>query len=111
MPNDCPLCRIVTETVRINVLGMEFHYRNDDPNEMIFYKDDIVTICRTKNLKGHKERIMVIYNHHSRKIEDWMERYAISKVLEVAKQVFNQSHSLAEIFVVMDSTFASIKDH
>ena len=72
------------------------------------YQDDYITILDTKNLKGHKRRIMVVWNihndlHYSSKNLDYM----LNQLEGVGKLVFDYAHK----FIIMDTTFAIIRDH
>ena len=86
---DCSLCEAV------------------DKEEAIF-RDDLITVLETKNLKGHKRRIMAIWNKHNdlhftSQNLDWLtERLELE-----GRNVFHYAHK----FIIMDSTFATIRDH
>ena len=86
---DCPLCVAV------------------DKEETI-YSDDKVKILETKNLKGHKRRIMVIWTKHN---DITLKRidfdYMADKLEEIGKQAFSYTYK----FVIMSSKFATIRDH
>ena len=76
--------------------------------EKPIYADDYITIMETKNLKGHKRRIMVCWNihndyHYSSKNQDYM----LNKLEEIGKQVFDYTYK----FVIMTTKFAAIRDH
>lgn len=76
--------------------------------EEAIYKDDYVTVLNTKNLKGHKRRIMIVWNkhndyHYSSKNQDYM----IRNLENIGKNVFEY----ASKFIIMDTTFATIRDH
>ncbi len=84
---DCPLCNL--------------------EKNLIIYKDDIVTVCETKNKKGHKRRIMVVYNKHSDKVPGWVEDWAIRVLEKIGKEVFNYTYK----FVILSPRFGSVPQH
>ena len=72
------------------------------------YKDDKITILETNNLKGHKRRIMAIWNthndlHFTSDAQDYMTR----KLSLIGMGEFYYAHK----FIIMDTTFATIRDH
>ena len=76
--------------------------------EKPIFQDDYITIMETKNLKAHKRRIMVVWNvhndyHYSSKNQDYM----IDKLVEIGKEAYSYAHK----FIIMDTTFATIRDH
>jgi hypothetical protein len=75
--------------------------------ENMFYKDGSFIVLRTKNLKGHRERIMIVYREHEHTISCKEFKHALDIVSLVGKRVFSYTPK----FVVMDSTFATINDH
>lgn len=75
--------------------------------EKIFYQDDYFVVMRTKTLKGHKERIMIVAKPHVHTLTAFEEDAAISILERVGRKIF----VYAPKFVVMDSTFATIKEH
>ena len=87
--NGCPLCNLKLE------------------DEVIHGEYGPFLVLRTKDLKGHKERIMIVYKEHVHRI-NWKEYdAAIEFLIEVGKRVFNYTPK----FVIMDSTFATITEH
>lgn len=87
MNQTCPLCKLEPELVR--------------------YRDQLVTVVDTLNKKGHRERIMVVYNRHSKEIPKEHETHAMDVLEEIGKEVFEYTYK----FVILDSTYGSIKDH
>jgi len=87
--NDCPLCNLETN------------------KEIVFYEDDLIVILQTKKLKGHRKRIMVVWKEHYTNIPDSQYMYALVKLVDVGKKVFNYTPK----FVVMEGTFQAIKHH
>ena len=75
--------------------------------EKIYYDDTSFLVLRTKDLKGHKERIMVVYKPH----EHTLPYRAIERALDLLSEVGRKVFSYAPKFVVMDTTFATINDH
>lgn len=90
MKSECPLCKL------------------DLSEEKVFYRDDFFVVIRTKDLKGHKERIMIVSMAHVRLPTMSREIDVAVEILErIGRRVFNY----APKFVIMDSTFATIKQH
>lgn len=90
MSDKCPLCEL------------------DLSKEKVFYRDDFFVIVRTKDLKGHKERIMIASMTHVRLPAMSNEVDVAVSILErVGRQVFKHEPK----FIIMDSTFATIKQH
>jgi len=85
----CPLCEL------------------DFSKEKVYFRDAYMAILRTKSLKGHRERIMVTAIQHWGKVSKRFYNYAVRRLIEVGMEVF----SYTSRFVVMDGTYASIKDH
>ena len=75
--------------------------------EKIYYDDTSFLVLRTKDLKGHKERIMVVYKPH----EHTLPYRAIERALDLLSEVGRKVFSYAPKFVIMDTTFATINDH
>jgi hypothetical protein len=67
----------------------------------------VFLVLRTKDLKGHRERIMIVSKEHVHSIKYLLYEIALKIAEEVGKKAF----SYAPKFVIMDSTFASIKEH
>ncbi len=84
---ECPLCNL--------------------EDELTIYKDDKITICETKNRKGHRRRIMVVYNKHVRQVSEDIREYALKKLEEIGREVFSYTYK----FVLLDSTYGSIPEH
>jgi hypothetical protein len=85
----CPLCEL------------------DLKKEKIYYEDRSFIILRTENLKGHKERIMVVHKRHEHTIPYNAYEHALNMLSRIGRKVF----SYAPKFVIMDTTFATINDH
>lgn len=85
----CPLCRL------------------DLKKEKIYYDDRSFLVLRTKDLKGHKERIMVVYKQH----EHTIPYKALERALDLLSDIGRKVFSYTPKFVVMDATFATINDH
>ncbi|MEM2104100.1 MAG: hypothetical protein QW717_04340 [Candidatus Bathyarchaeia archaeon] len=86
---NCPLCSL------------------DMQKEKIFYQDDLFIVLRTAKLKGHRERIMIVYKQHQNTISYEEYERALKIVSDIGREVFKY----APKFVILDGTFASIKDH
>lgn len=85
----CPLC------------NLELH------EEEIFYEDSTFLILRTKDLKGHKDRIMIVTKEHVHSISYIMYEAALLIAEKIGRIIFAYTPK----FVIMDSTFATIKEH
>ena len=85
----CPLCSL------------------DLKKETIFYEDEYFLVLRTKRLKGHEERFMIVSKEHVRDITPIAFESALDIIERIGKKVFN---GLGK-FIIMDSTFASINQH
>jgi hypothetical protein len=75
--------------------------------EKIYYEDRAFIVLRTKNLKGHKERIMIVYRQH----EHTLPYKALERALDLLTDIGTKIFSYTPKFVVMDTTFATINDH
>jgi len=89
MGNNCPLCNLELR------------------EEEIFYEDPMFIVLRTRDLKGHRERIMIVAKEHIHSVDYVTYGVALQTAEEVGKIVF----AYAPKFVIMDSTFATIKEH
>jgi len=79
----------------------------DLKKEKIYYDDKSFLVLRTKNLKGHKERIMIVYKQHEHVIPYKAFERALDLLSDIGKKVFSYTPK----FVIMDTTFATINDH
>ena len=86
---NCPLCNL------------------DFKKEKIFFEDGSFLIIRTENMKGHKERIMIVYKRHEHTIPGKMYERALDILSKIGREVFSYTPK----FIIMDSTFATINDH
>jgi len=75
------------------------------PGEVVFYEDDRVAVVRTKDMKGHRERIMVVVKRHSREVPEAEARYAIRRLVEVGRRVFDGD------FLILEDTHSRWRDH
>ena len=85
----CPLCNL------------------DLKKEKIYYDDNSFIVLRTKKLKGHKERIMIVFKRHEHTIPYKAFEHALDTLSEIGRKVFSYTPK----FVIMDTTFATINDH
>lgn len=75
--------------------------------EVIYGEYGPFLVIRTKDLKGHRERIMIVHKQHRHGV-NWQEfEAAIEFLIEVGRKAFSYTPK----FVIMDSTFATIKEH
>jgi hypothetical protein len=89
MDANCPLCAL------------------DVQKEKIFYEDDSFIVLRTKKLKGHRERIMIVYRRHQPVIPEKEYERALNILSKIGREAFKYTPK----FVILDSTFASINNH
>jgi len=85
----CPLCEL------------------DLKNEKIYYEDESFIVLRTKTLKGHRERVMIVYKKHEHTIPYKAYEHALHILSNIGRKVFSYTPK----FVIMDTTFATINDH
>jgi hypothetical protein len=79
----------------------------DMKREKVFYEDRFFVVLRTKDLKGHRERIMIVYKKHEHSIP----YRAYERALDILSKIGRKAFSYTPKFVIMDSTFATINDH
>ena len=75
--------------------------------EIVYYEDNSFIILRTDELKGHKERIMIVAKRHEHKVPHRVFEHALNKLEKIGRRVFSYTPK----FVIMDTTFATINDH
>lgn len=84
---DCPLCKALqTET------------------PLAQNKDFIV--LRTKAMKGHKERIMIVFRAHTSQLLEITEWEGERYLEQIGKELFKST-----FFLILDPTYATISDH
>ena len=86
--------------------GCPFCQLNLD-KENVYYEDRSFVVLRTADLKGHRERIMVIYKQH----EHTIPYKAYERALDILSKIGRKAFSYAPKVVIMDSTFATVNDH
>lgn len=86
---NCPLCEL------------------DLRKEKVFYEDKSFIVVRTKTMKGHRERIMIVYKRHDHTIPYKAYERALTILSETGRKVFKYTPK----FVIMDTTFATINEH
>lgn len=75
--------------------------------EVVYGEYGPFLVLRTKDLKGHRERIMIVIKVHTHNIGFHLYEEALNFLVEVGKRVFSYTPK----FVIMDSTFATINEH
>jgi len=85
----CPFCQLDLKT------------------EKVYHEDRSFIVLKTANLKGHRERIMIIYKQHEHTISYKAYEHALDILSKIGKKAFSYTPK----FVIMDSTFATINDH
>lgn len=73
----------------------------------IIYQDDKVWIVHTKDRKGHKKRIMVVTKLHTKKPPKLIQDYAIKKLTEIGKKVFDY----VPAFCILSDTHSRFPNH
>lgn len=76
-------------------------------NEKPLAKNKDFIILRTKKMKGHQERIMVVFRAHVPRMLKSTELEGGKFLEDIGKKFFNYT----TFFIIMDSTFGTIKDH
>ena len=79
----------------------------DLKKEKIYYEGGSFIVLRTADLKGHRERIMIVYKKH----EHTISYKAYERALDILSKIGGKVFSYTPKFVIMDSTFATINDH
>lgn len=85
----CPLCNL------------------DLSKEKVFYEDSNFVVLRTEDLKGHKERVMIIYKPHEHNPSYKVKEMALDILDTIGRTIFEY----APKWVIMDNTFATIREH
>ena len=75
--------------------------------EKVYFEDDTFIVLRTKKLKGHQERVMIINKRH----EHELPYRAVERALDILAKLGRNLFRYTPKFVIMDSTFATINDH
>jgi hypothetical protein len=86
---NCPLCQLDLE------------------KEKKYYEDRYFMVLKTKTAKGHRERIMIVYNRHEHTVPQRTFEHALDVLTKIGRDVFKYTPK----FVIMDTTFATINDH
>ena len=73
--------------------------------ESSLYEDNAVKILRTKKMKGHRERIMVVSKDHD--YTGWIETYMLKILEDEGRKAFDYTYK----FVIMATDYASVPDH
>ena len=76
-------------------------------NEKILASNEDFVILRTKKMKGHRERIMVVFRVHT----DVLLGPSINKGLDLLEKAGKELFKYTTFFVIMEPTYATIKDH
>ncbi len=74
-------------------------------SEKGLYEDDVVKVMRTKNLKGHRERIMVVALAHD--FTPWVETYMLKVLEDEGRKLFDYTYK----FIILATDYASVPDH
>jgi hypothetical protein len=90
VPEDCPFCRLLRE-----------------PDTHIFKDSELFRVVRCLTLKGHRERIMVVYKYHKKRLPAGYQVMAMMELGFVAPAAFHYTKK----WVVMAPTFSTYRDH
>lgn len=87
--SDCPFCAMRDGMWRL---------------ETMFFMDDLLSIVRTKDLKGHKNRIMAVVHSHE-DTNPFLEAYMTEQLILIGPKIFKQD------FVILSDTFSRFAGH
>ncbi|MEM2282605.1 MAG: hypothetical protein QXH26_03555 [Candidatus Hadarchaeales archaeon] len=76
----------------------------------VFYQDEHFAVVRTKYLKGHRERLMVVWKRH----EALIPAEARERALRVLEEVGRRAFAYTWKFVIMEGNLAreaTVRDH
>jgi hypothetical protein len=79
----------------------------DLKKEEAYYEDRYFIVLKTKTLKGHRERIMIVYRRHEHTISYKNYERALDILSKIGRKVFGYTPK----FVIMDMTFATVNNH
>ena len=88
--SNCPLCKALM-----------------NEKDKFLYEDEYAVILPTKNMKGHRKRIMVVTKKHNVNEESSIAKLIIEKFIGFCKIYFDEEPT----FALCEPTYASIKDH
>jgi len=77
----------------------------DRESEGVLWQNKYFALVRTKNLKGHKERIMLVSKKHTKVNHDM--RGVLQASLPFIMKAFDYTYKV----IVLDGKFGSIPDH
>jgi hypothetical protein len=75
--------------------------------EKVHFEDGSFIVLETKKLKGHRERVMIVFKRH----EHELPYKAVERALDILTRIGRKLFSYTPKFVIMDLTFATINDH
>ena len=84
---DCPLCRI--------------------PEKEVLADFDRWRLVRAKNLKGHRERLMLVSKRHSKQLDEG----SIGEAYLLLNSIGQRFFGYADKWAIFESDFATIPDH
>jgi hypothetical protein len=84
----CPLCKVWER----------------EPEEVL-WENPVYAIVRTRDLKGHRERVMIVAKKHLKANHDTTN--AIKILIEEIPKIFHYTFKA----IVLDGTYGSIPDH
>jgi len=75
--------------------------------EQTLYQDDNFSVIRTKTMKGHIERLMIIYTRHQATINNELIGQAHMILRVLAQKLFG----FTDYVYILEQTFATIRTH
>lgn len=72
--------------------------------ETMYFMDDLLSIVMTKDLKGHKKRIMAVIHSHE-DTNPFLEAYMTEQLILIGPKIFKQD------FVILSDTFSRFAGH
>lgn len=79
----------------------------DLKKEKVYYENNSFVVLSTDDLKGHRERIMIVSKQHKHSIPQRAYEHALNTLVKIGIRVFRYVPK----FVIMDTTFATVNDH
>ena len=86
----CPLCELLKTE-----------------KDKILHDSKYFVIVPTKDMKGHKKRVMTVFKHHASSIPRDIEKLLIKAFVKWCEEYFDEEPT----FALVDSTYASIVGH
>ena len=102
MVEDCIICKVIETEDPVNW----YIHREDSDEEMTFY------VYKTKNMKGHRVRLMVMPNYHVAQMPDMDMMAAAIGILQVSMKIEMDNLKLKdENFFVFSDKHSTVMNH